>query len=40
MLTPEEVAEMCAFLAAGPPSVLVPELTVLATALQAPGATS
>ena len=40
MLTPEEVAEMCAFLAAAPPSVLVPELTVLPTALQAPGNTS
>ena len=40
MLSAEEVAEMCAFLAALPPSVLVPELTVLPTALQAPGRTS
>lgn len=40
MLSPEEVAEACAFLAALPPSVLVPELTVLPTALQAPGRTS
>ena len=39
-LTAEEVAETCAFLAALPPSVLVPELTVLPTALQAPGRTS
>ena len=40
MLTAEEVAEACAFLAALPASVLVPELTVLPTALQAPGRTS
>ncbi len=40
MLTAGEVAEACAFLAALPPSVLVPELTVLPTALQAPGRTS
>ena len=39
-LTAEEVAETCAFLAALPPSMLVPELTVLPTALQAPGRTS
>ena len=40
MLSAEEVAEVCAFLAALPPSVLVPELTMLPTALQAPGRTS
>jgi NADP-dependent 3-hydroxy acid dehydrogenase YdfG len=40
MLSAAEVAETCAFLAALPPSMLVPELTVLPTALQAPGATS
>jgi NADP-dependent 3-hydroxy acid dehydrogenase YdfG len=40
MLTADEVAETCAFLAALPPTMLVPELTVLPTALQAPGRTS
>jgi hypothetical protein len=40
MLSAAEVAETCAFLAALPPTMLVPELTVLPTALQAPGATS
>ncbi len=39
MLRPEHVAELCAFLAALPAGVLVPELTVLPTALQAPGRT-
>ena len=39
-LRAEEVAETCAFLAALPPTMLVPELTVLPTALQAPGRTS
>lgn len=40
MLTPEDVAELCVILAALPPGMLVPELTVLPTALQAPGRTS
>lgn len=39
MLRPEDVAEVCAFLAALPPGVHVPELTVLPTGLQAPGRT-
>jgi len=39
-LKSEEVAEVCAFLAALPPGVHVPELTVLPTGLQALGRTS
>ena len=37
MLRPEDVAELIAVLAALPPEVAVPELTVLPSALQAPG---
>ena len=37
MLRPEHVADVVAFLAQLPPEVSVPELTVLPTALQAPG---
>jgi NADP-dependent 3-hydroxy acid dehydrogenase YdfG len=40
MLTAEDVAEMCAYLAALPPRVHVPELTMLPTRLQALGRTS
>lgn len=40
MLKPEEVAEICAFLAALPAGVSVPELTVLPSRLQALGRTS
>lgn len=40
MLRPEDVAEACAFLAALPPGVLVPEITLLPVALQALGSTS
>lgn len=40
MLRPEDVAEICAFLAALPPGVQVPELTVLPTGLQVLGRTS
>jgi NADP-dependent 3-hydroxy acid dehydrogenase YdfG len=40
MLQSEDVAELCAFLAALPPRVHVPELTVLPTQLQALGRTS
>ena len=36
-LRPEDVAEVCAFLAALPPSVAVPELTLLPAALQVLG---
>jgi NADP-dependent 3-hydroxy acid dehydrogenase YdfG len=39
MLRPEDVAECCAFLAALPPRVGVPELTVLPTELQTLGRT-
>jgi NADP-dependent 3-hydroxy acid dehydrogenase YdfG len=39
MLRPEDVAEVCAFLAALPPHVGVPELTVLPTELQTLGRT-
>jgi NADP-dependent 3-hydroxy acid dehydrogenase YdfG len=39
MLRPEDVSECCAFLAALPPEVSVPELTVLPAALQALGRT-
>jgi len=39
MLAPADVAEACAFLAALPPGVHVPELTLLPTALQALGRT-
>ncbi len=39
MLRPEDVAEICAFLAALPASVAVPELTVLPAGLQALGRT-
>ena len=39
MLAPEDVAEVCAFLAALPPRVHVPELTVLSATLQALGRT-
>jgi NADP-dependent 3-hydroxy acid dehydrogenase YdfG len=39
MLRPEDVAECCAFLAAQPPHVHVPELTVLPAGLQALGRT-
>ena len=39
MLRPEDVAEVCAFLAALPADVLVPELTVLPAELQALGRT-
>ena len=40
MLRPEDVAELCALLAALPEGVAVPELTVLPAALQALGRTS
>jgi NADP-dependent 3-hydroxy acid dehydrogenase YdfG len=40
MLQADDVAELCAFLAALPPRVHVPELTVLPTQLQALGRTS
>jgi NADP-dependent 3-hydroxy acid dehydrogenase YdfG len=40
MLRPEDVAEACAFLAALPPGVLVPEITLLPVELQALGRTS
>lgn len=40
MLTPEDVAELCAVLAALPPHVHVPELSVLPTGLQALGRTT
>jgi NADP-dependent 3-hydroxy acid dehydrogenase YdfG len=40
MLQPEDVAELCAVLAALPDGVAVPELTVLPAALQALGRTS
>ena len=40
MLTPEDVAELCAVLAVLPPHVHVPELVVLPTGLQALGRTS
>lgn len=39
MLAPGDVAEACAFLAALPPRIHVPELTLLPTALQALGRT-
>ena len=39
MLAPADVAEACAFLAALPPGVHVPELTLLPTTLQAQGRT-
>jgi NADP-dependent 3-hydroxy acid dehydrogenase YdfG len=39
MLQPADVAEVCAFLAALPPHVHVPELTVLPRGLQATGRT-
>lgn len=39
MLRPEDVAEACAFLAALPPTVAIPELPVLPTELQALGRT-
>jgi NADP-dependent 3-hydroxy acid dehydrogenase YdfG len=39
MLRPEDVAELCAVLAALPPGVHVPELTVLPVGVQAPGRT-
>jgi len=39
MLRPEDVAEACAFLGALPPTVAVPELTILPSALQALGRT-
>ena len=40
MLQAEDVAELCAYLAALPERVHVPELTVLPTQLQALGRTS
>jgi NADP-dependent 3-hydroxy acid dehydrogenase YdfG len=40
MLRPEDVAETCAFLAALPAHVTVPELTIVPGALQVPGRTS
>jgi NADP-dependent 3-hydroxy acid dehydrogenase YdfG len=40
MLTADHVAELCVFLAALPPAVHVPELTVLPTQMQALGRTS
>lgn len=40
VLAPEDVARVCVFIAAQPPGVAIPEVTVLPAALQVPGKTT